>query len=199
MGKRRHRHHSASSDSSSNSKRSKRSKSSHRHHSRNRDKAMDEVLKRLESLEERFPRSNDLVPSDVGRSARDESSHSGEPSHVMGPSTKTGTGPHMSDSDSESDDVLSVHADDSLDDILGAVSNTVTTASEVHPEICTRWVRIVTQGLDKSASEDLAKLYPTPSNCLEFNAPKLNPELDLSLSEGLRKKEDSMVSLQKLA
>lgn len=50
-------------------------------------------------------------------------------------------------------------------------------AYDLHPQVTTRWVHTLKQGLVKSVKEDIISKYPPPVNCTLLVAPQLNSEM----------------------
>lgn len=66
----------------------------------------------------------------------------------------------------------------------------------VHPDIALRWKEIIKQGLPSEEKISLIKKYTSPGNCIEIEAPKLNQEVRVALTENNRKRDDRILAKQ---
>ena len=114
------------------------------------------------------------------------------------PSGRTHVDPLKHTTGDKSDGEISMCAseDGALNVILGKMPNKSVEPQSIDSQISTRWTDIVSLGLQNELRGDLLRNYPTPTNCSMLNVPKLNPEVEVTLSEGLRKKEEGLVALQ---
>lgn len=63
----------------------------------------------------------------------------------------------------------------------------------INKELTSRWSSYLTEGLNKDIKEELKKKWAIPDNCINLNAPKVNPEIELLLS-GSESTKDSIFS-----
>ncbi|CAH0551200.1 unnamed protein product [Brassicogethes aeneus] len=60
----------------------------------------------------------------------------------------------------------------------------------IHSQIQTRWEYILKKGLSKEQKTELINKYPTPENCNSLVAPKINPEISITMREALMKTDN---------
>jgi len=180
--KKRRRHESTSSSSTDEDKRER-----HRRHSKKSKRKHSKKRTRHESSE----RSSD----DTARRSKEP-----EPRVVVRPPPDDSTlrGRTHGDAPDKSDGEISPSAneDDALNEILGLMPSKSIEPADIDSQISARWGNIVTIGLTPELRGELLRNYPTPANCPMLSVPKLNAEIDVSLSEGLRKKEEGYTALQ---
>jgi len=190
MGKHKRRHRGVSTSSSSSTEEEKRKrhrshskKSKHRHSKRSRRREPSKA-----SSSDGSQRSNEPEPRVVVRPPSDDFSPGGK-THEDSPDVNT-----VNKSDGEISP--SPNEDETLNDILGLMPSKSIQPSDIDTQISARWENIVTTGLSPELRGELLRNYPTPANCPMLTVPKLNAEIEVSLSESLRKKEEGFTTLQ---
>lgn len=66
----------------------------------------------------------------------------------------------------------------------------------IQPELTSSWGKILISGLTEESKKELTKKYLPPDNCKEFYPPKINPEVNLVLSENTIKRDERLAQLQ---
>uniref|UniRef100_A0A2A4JWA3 Uncharacterized protein n=1 Tax=Heliothis virescens TaxID=7102 RepID=A0A2A4JWA3_HELVI len=84
-------------------------------------------------------------------------------------------------------------------DLLGDdPSATKSYGKEINPELAMRIQHMVTNGLSKDTRKELQAKYLPPSNCKFIDAPILNPEIKVAISETVQKRDKGIELKQKL-
>jgi len=187
---------------------------------RNNEIIQKKILERLEKLEQdrdpsRYKRRahEDVIPpkDDSGRRSRtpldpgndtDCSTGSESSSSVLSNKVKSSKLHSVNAKkleENEGDEVLelSPQIDPDLLEILGELPpEKILEGKNIHPEVATRWEHIIRKGLDLQSSADIITKYPPAGNCKPLKVPKLNAEIDLLLSDSLRKRDECYANLQ---
>lgn len=68
----------------------------------------------------------------------------------------------------------------------------------IQPELAARWTKLITEGLDKEARNNLIDKYPLPPNFQNALAPEMNPEILAILSDVSVKRDKRIIYRQNL-
>lgn len=81
--------------------------------------------------------------------------------------------------------------------IFGEVDDPKADGSEpVLPEVVSRWVKCLQQGLNEETKQSLLKKYLPPENFQEVRPPKINPEVKVAVAENTVRRDARISSLQ---
>lgn len=69
-------------------------------------------------------------------------------------------------------------------------------APDIHKDFVVRWQEILLKGLPPAEKKRLLDKYPPPKNCTSIDPPKLNPEVKVTLTETIIKKDARVVDRQ---
>lgn len=83
-----------------------------------------------------------------------------------------------------------------LTDILGKTPQSNQPGKEVHTEVATRWTHFLREGVDREDKAALYDKHPIPANCQALSPPKLNGEIEASVSDALLKQDKFLQSVQ---
>lgn len=86
-------------------------------------------------------------------------------------------------------DVLEILGDDP--------SSAVKYGPKIRDELVNRLLHVATEGLSKEVRKDLLSKYLTPSNCLQIDAPKLNPEIKAAIADTAVKRDKGIETKQR--
>lgn len=66
----------------------------------------------------------------------------------------------------------------------------------IHEAISSRWLEVLSKGLDKDTKEKMQKTYLVPGNCELLVAPILNPEAKVAMTDFMIKRDQSLLQKQ---
>lgn len=91
-----------------------------------------------------------------------------------------------------------VGLDETISSVLGSTIDPDTvTGPAIHKDVKAPWSKILQKGLTSEAIKNLVGKYPVPNNCAIISAPKLNPEVKVSIQEGTVTRDNRIVEKQK--
>lgn len=109
-----------------------------------------------------------------------------------GPSTSTEVPPEINAGNG------SAELDTEILEILGDdPSSTQKFGPEIHSEVANRLLHLARDGLQKEVRKDLITKYPVPANCVQIDAPKINPEIKAALVDTAIKRDKGIETKQK--
>lgn len=85
-------------------------------------------------------------------------------------------------------DVDFVDLDDETLEILGEGIDQDDGELTLHPKLVETWKKVLLEGLDKETKVTLLKTYPRKGNC-PIETPKLNPEVEASVSDTMKRRD----------
>jgi hypothetical protein len=83
-----------------------------------------------------------------------------------------------------------------LTTILGKQPKANQPGKEVHAEVAARWTHFLREGVEREEKTALYEKHPIPANCQALSPPKLNGEIEASVSDALLKQDKFLQSVQ---
>ncbi|XP_031344366.1 uncharacterized protein LOC116171583 isoform X2 [Photinus pyralis] len=69
-------------------------------------------------------------------------------------------------------------------------------SDSIHPDLASRWTRLLKLGLSEDIKTNLIKKYLPPKNCPDLLPPKINPEVKVAVQDGTFRRDIRLSQLQ---
>lgn len=93
--------------------------------------------------------------------------------------------------------VVGTQPDPDILTLLGAEEVSQTLYSDpLHPDVASRWIRILHNGLSAEIKQDLVNKYLPPKNCMELTPPEINPEVKIAVADNTLRRDIRLAQLQ---